>query len=1213
MPLTKEGSSAPGPPKSHGLPQSSTSDISLLHPPLLSSHLVLSYHFHHDCTPSTQGLSYSTIDRPSSSCLSSLYPSIDGCRQNLSVAQQQPRNAGHARLPVETLLFCALGWKSIVGNSNPSDYCRQYLSSPASRSTSCRPDRQYGFLAPTSASSARRASPTVCPASKPRPMRFNCSALPVPEKPSPGSALPRKSCLRVRLAVAPSTPAPAASTPAPAPIPATKPAPGSLARYGLKAPSVRAFENFEAWDMASERLKVLNGDSEGAPVSKSLLPRLLKEHSIRATKAHKEISDVDVEGRDEPSVDVEAGRELAQWYGTNYDVPAPKTVSHVTVAVPRSVQVVWDSRIRQTWHYRLRDEPAVVGPVFLFSSRNRVDLAIQVPVAADASQDPIVERQLMRQSGTNYRYHFYPPACKSWSLGSHGLRPRLGNFLPVRILKSWLRVRLEVAPRTATISKPAPASLARIGDSGLKPPSSAVDCSPVVSDLQKGDTSSGAPHGQKPRIKIGLDSLPLWSFPGRCFPSALPLKSCLRVRLQAAPRTAPTSKAAPASLARFRGSGLKAPSAAVERGPRVSGKKLAKRRVELLMGVDRESRLDWSLPRILEEHSRQVRKAHSMIAFVVVEDEPELSVNVDHGRELARQFGTKYDVPAPLTMAHVTVAAPKAARVHWDPAVMKRPFFKVNRPYLAGPPLRSSSCSWMDSDMWLISSPLAKVSMSQLLRSWRTLWWLHPRLSGSSGIQWSSRGLFAISTGPQKSALLCSPLLALEWIRGMQDKKSLDIVQALFNKPITVEDRLTYGQVLDASPAVTTALAKALVRPSRKQLGKMPAGPMPTGSQSANIVELTSEPPVVEAKHFSFEQVMSLPLKEVPARGHVSNFYTLAIVRTHIKDGVTLVKQPAFLMRRVLLGGGAEGNLINRRLVAALGVAPMRIGRVVMKMALGERNYVDSTSRCRPRLLPLPFLPLPDCARCHALQLPKRLPLSSVALCPATPLHLGRVPCGSTSRLTTAPAPSVAPSSSSAPVVSTPVSLVVSAPVPAPVVSFRSSSPVSAAPCSAPARVSPQAPLKSCLRVRLAAAPKPSKPAPRSLARFGYLRTPVDLGDEELKVSWCGEMSAQRLKVLQGKSKDKSLLPRLRKEHARRAAAAHSKVALVDVHGRELARQFGTKYNVPAPTTVVVHVTVAVPKDARVQWDPEVQRVKFFDLNDKPTEVATAAICPSTA
>lgn len=124
MPLTKEGSSAPGPPKSHGLPQSSTSDISLLHPPLLSSHLVLSYHFHHDCTPSTQGLSYSTIDRPSSSCLSSLYPSIDGCRQNLSVAQQQPRNAGHARLPVETLLFCALGWKSIVGNSNPSDYCR---------------------------------------------------------------------------------------------------------------------------------------------------------------------------------------------------------------------------------------------------------------------------------------------------------------------------------------------------------------------------------------------------------------------------------------------------------------------------------------------------------------------------------------------------------------------------------------------------------------------------------------------------------------------------------------------------------------------------------------------------------------------------------------------------------------------------------------------------------------------------------------------------------------------------------------------------------------------------------------------------------------------------------------------------------------------------------------------------------------------------------
>lgn len=206
-------------------------------------------------------------------------------------------------------------------------------------------------------------------------MRFNCSALPVPEKPSPGSALPRKSCLRVRLAVAPSTPAPAASTPAPAPIPATKPAPGSLARYGLKAPSVRAFENFEAWDMASERLKVLNGDSEGAPVSKSLLPRLLKEHSIRATKAHKEISDVDVEGRDEPSVDVEAGRELAQWYGTNYDVPAPKTVSHVTVAVPRSVQVVWDSRIRQTWHYRLRDEPAVVGPVFLFSSRNRVDLA----------------------------------------------------------------------------------------------------------------------------------------------------------------------------------------------------------------------------------------------------------------------------------------------------------------------------------------------------------------------------------------------------------------------------------------------------------------------------------------------------------------------------------------------------------------------------------------------------------------------------------------------------------------------------------------------------------------------------------------------------------------------------------------------------------------------------------------------------------------------
>ncbi|KAK8238301.1 hypothetical protein HDK90DRAFT_465112 [Phyllosticta capitalensis] len=1194
MPLTKEGSSAPGPPKSHGLPQSSTSDISLLHPPLLSSHLVLSYHFHHDCTPSTQGLSYSTIDRPSSSCLSSLYPSIDGCRQNLSVAQQQPRNAGHARLPVETLLFCALGWKSIVGNSNPSDYCRQYLSSPASRSTSCRPDRQYGFLAPTSASSARRASPTVCPASKPRPMRFNCSALPVPEKPSPGSALPRKSCLRVRLAVAPSTPAPAASTPAPAPIPATKPAPGSLARYGLKAPSVRAFENFEAWDMASERLKVLNGDSEGAPVSKSLLPRLLKEHSIRATKAHKEISDVDVEGRDEPSVDVEAGRELAQWYGTNYDVPAPKTVSHVTVAVPSPLwldlfsfslpAIEWTSRLWASMtffpfpvclsHNGRCSDVRPDGLRFSDSANQAIPNHFMATPMAHQYPSPCCRgcfpRSYRRKTAdaaiwNEVRFHcrrdiayldFRMLTVTVTATTSTRRRANLGHSeaMDYDHVSSWLRVRLEVAPRTATISKPAPASLARIGDSGLKPPSSAVDCSPVVSDLQKGDTSSGAPHGQKPRIKIGLDSLPLWSFPGRCFPSALPLKSCLRVRLQAAPRTAPTSKAAPASLARFRGSGLKAPSAAVERGPRVSGKKLAKRRVELLMGVDRESRLDWSLPRILEEHSRQVRKAHSMIAFVVVEDEPELSVNVDHGRELARQFGTKYDVPAPLTMAHVTVAAPKAARVHWDPAVMKRPFFKVNRPYLAGPPLRSSSCSWMDSDMWLISSPLAKVSMSQLLRSWRTLWWLHPRLSGSSGIQWSSRGLFAISTGPQKSALLCSPLLALEWIRGMQDKKSLDIVQALFNKPITVEDRLTYGQVLDASPAVTTALAKALVRPSRKQLGKMPAGPMPTGSQSANIVELTSEPPVVEAKHFSFEQVMSLPLKEVPARGHVSNFYTLAIVRTHIKDGVTLVKQPAFLMRRVLLGGGAEGNLINRRLVAALGVAPMRIGRVVMKMALGERNYVDSTSRCRPRLLPLPFLPLPDRARCHALQLPKRLPLSSVALCPATPLHLGRVPCGSTSRLTTAPAPSVAPSSSSAPVVSTPVSLVVSAPVPAPVVSFRSSPPVSAAPCSAPARVSPQAPLKSCLRVRLAAAPKPSKPAPRSLARFGYLRTPVDLGDEELKVSWCGEMSAQRLKVLQGKSKDKSLLPRLRKEHARRAAAAHSKVALVDVHGRELAR-----------------------------------------------------------
>ncbi|KAK8253632.1 hypothetical protein IWZ00DRAFT_487049 [Phyllosticta capitalensis] len=213
----------------------------------------------------------------------------------------------------------------------------------------------------------------------------------------------------------------------------------------------------------------------------------------------------------------------------------------------------------------------------------------------------------------------------------------------------------------------------------------------------------------------------------------------------------------------------------------------------------------------------------------------------------------------------------------------------------------------------------------------------------------------------------------------------------------------------------------------------------------------------------------------------------------------------------------------------------------------------------------------------------------------------------------------------SAPVV--PASSVALPPSPAPVAPAPVVS-VSVPPsCPAPARVFPKAPLKSCLRVRLAAAPKPaalSKPAPRSLARFGALMTPrVDFGDKEFEKLDDAGMAGKRLVVLRGQSEDKSLLSQLRKEQSRRASLAHTTVSFVEVardvyepsvdakHGRELARQFGVKYDVPAPKTVV-HVTVAEPKGIRVRWDPEVQRVKVFDLEDEPTVVGPALLRPSS-
>ena len=83
----------------------------------------------------------------------------------------------------------------------------------------------------------------------------------------------------------------------------------------------------------------------------------------------------------------------------------------------------------------------------------------------------------------------------------------------------------------------------------------------------------------------------------------------------------------------------------------------------------------------------------------------------------------------------------------------------------------------------------------------------------------------------------------------MQDRRELDLVRWVRDRPIRTEDGMTFGDILDKSPVWTTALSKSLVRPTRKKLASYAPIPPATTPGFAPVTTVADSHDVARIQH----------------------------------------------------------------------------------------------------------------------------------------------------------------------------------------------------------------------------------------------------------------------------------------------------------------------------------------------------------------------------